>query len=135
MAEPQRLPSREDEDYDQPYKTALALHQAGIPFALSGNGGWRQRNLPFEAGQAVGFGLPYEAVQAITLSPAAIMGIGGSTGSLETGKDATLFVSEGDALDMRTCRVTAAFIQGREINLDDKHKMLYRQFEEKYKQR
>jgi imidazolonepropionase-like amidohydrolase len=136
LAEPQRLPSREDEDYDQPYKTALALHQAGIPFALSGNGGWRQRNLPFEAGQAVGFGLPYEAaVQAITLSPAAIMGIGGSTGSLETGKDATLFVSEGDALDMRTCRVTAAFIQGREINLDDKHKMLYRRFEEKYKQR
>ena len=82
LAEPQRLPSREDEDYDQPYKTAAALHEAGIPFALSGNGSWRQRNLPFEAGQAVGFGLPYEAaVQSLTLSPAAILGIGGSTGS------------------------------------------------------
>lgn len=136
LAEPQRLPSREDEDYDLPYKTALALHQAGIPFAISGNGGWRQRNLPFEAGQAVGFGLPYEAaVQAISLSPAAIMGIGGRTGSLETGKDATLFISEGDALDMRSCQVTAAFIQGREINLDNKHKALNRRFEEKYKKR
>ncbi len=134
LAEPQRLPAREDDDYDQPYKTALALHQAGIPFALAGNGGWRQRNLPFEAGQAVAFGLPYEAaVQAITLSPAAIMGIGTSTGSLETGKDATLFISEGDALDMRGCNVTAAFIQGREINLDNKQKELYRKFEEKYK--
>ena len=133
LAEPQRLPARDDEDYDQPYKTALALHQAGIPFALSGNGGWRQRNLPFQAGQAVAFGLPYEAaVQAVTLSPAAIMGIGGSTGSLETGKDATLFISEGDALDMRSCQVTAAFIQGREINLDNKHKALARRFEEKY---
>lgn len=133
LAEPQRLPAREDEDYDQPYKTALALHQAGIPFALSGNGGWRQRNLPFQAGQAVAFGLPYEAaVQAVTLSPAAIMGIGISAGSLETGKDATLFISEGDALDMRTCQVTAAFIQGREINLDNKHKALARRFEEKY---
>lgn len=134
LAEPQRLPAREDEDYDQPYKTAAALHAAGIPFVLTGNGGWRQRNLPFEAGQAVGFGLPYEAaVQAITLSPAAIMGIGGSTGSLEVGKDATLFISEGDALDMRTCQVTAAFIQGREISLDNKQKELYRRFEEKYK--
>lgn len=136
LAEPQRLPSREDEDYDLPYKTALALHRAGIPFAISGNGGWRQRNLPFEAGQAVAFGLPYEAaVQAITLSPAAIMGIGDRTGSLETGKDATLFISEGDALDMRSCQVTAAFIQGREINLDNKHKALNRRFEEKYKKR
>lgn len=134
LAEPQRLPAREDDDYDQPYKTALALHQAGIPFALTGNGGWRQRNLPFEAGQAVAFGLPYEAaVQAISLSPAAILGIGTSTGSLETGKDATLFISEGDALDMRSCQVTAAFIQGREISLDNKQKELYRKFEEKYK--
>lgn len=134
LDEPQRLPAREDEDYDQPYKTAAALHEAGIPFALSGNGSWRQRNLPFEAGQAVGAGLPYEAaVQAITLSPAAIMGIGGVTGSLETGKDATLFISEGDVFDMRGCQVTAAFIQGREISLDNKQKVLYRRFEEKYR--
>ncbi len=61
------------------------------------------------------------------------MGIGNTTGSLETGKDATLFISDGDALDMRTNRVTAAFIQGREINLDNKQKVLQRRFEEKYR--
>ncbi|MFN0016273.1 MAG: amidohydrolase family protein [Saprospiraceae bacterium] len=130
----QRLPSREDEDVDQPFKTPAALHAAGIPFVLTANAAWQQRNLPFQAGQAVGFGLPYEAaVQALTLSPAAIMGIGNTTGSLETGKDATLFISEEDALDMRTNRVSAAFIQGREINLDNKQKVLQRRFEEKYR--
>jgi len=134
LGETQRLPSREDEDIDQPFKTAAALHKAGIAFVLTASDAWQQRNLPFQAGQAVGFGLPYEAaVQAITLSPAAILGIGGATGSLETGKDATLFISEGDALDMRTNQVTAAFIQGREISLDNKQKVLNRRFEEKYK--
>jgi len=131
-----RLPAREDEDIDQPYKTPALLHAAGIPFAIASEGAWQQRNLPFEAGQAVGYGLPYEAaVQAITLTPAAILGIAQRVGSLEEGKDATLFISEGDALDMRTHRVIAAFIQGREINLDNKHKQLQRRFEERYRQR
>ncbi len=131
-----RLPSRQDEDIDQPYKTPALLHAAGIPFALASEAAWQQRNLPFEAGQAVGYGLPYEAaVQAITLTPAVILGMAGRIGSLEVGKEATLFISEGDALDMRTHRVTAAFIQGREINLDNKHKQLQRRFEERYRQR
>lgn len=131
----QRLPARDDEDVDQPFKTPAALHAAGIPFVFAGEGAWQQRNLPFQAGQAIGHGLPYEAaVQALTLSPAAILGIGNTTGSLEVGKDATLFISEGDALDMRTNQVRAAFIQGREINLDNKQKVLQRRFEEKYKQ-
>jgi imidazolonepropionase-like amidohydrolase len=127
---PQSLPARDDEDADQPYKTAAALHQAGVEFAITSIGSWRQRNLPFQAGQAVGFGLPYEAaVQAISLQAARILGIAGQTGSLEVGKDATLFISEGDALDMRTCKVTAAFIQGRNISLDNKQKQLYQKFE------
>ncbi len=134
LDETQRLPNRDDEDIAQPFKTPAALHAAGIPFVLAGEAAWQQRNLPFQAGQAIGFGLPYEAaVQALTLSPAAIMGIGNTVGSLETGKDATLFISEGDALDMRTNRLSAAFIQGREINLDNKQKVLQRRFEEKYR--
>ncbi|TNE59390.1 MAG: hypothetical protein EP344_08555 [Bacteroidetes bacterium] len=131
----QSLPSRTDDDIDQPFKTPAALHAAGIPFVLTDGGRWsaQESNLPFLAGQAVGFGLPYEAaIQALTLSPAAILGIGGTAGSLEVGKDATLFISEGDALDMRTNAVTAAFIQGRTINLDTKQKVLQRRFEEKY---
>jgi len=131
----QSLPSRTDEDVDQAFKTAALLHEKGVLFAFSNDGFWQQRNLPFQAGQAVGFGLPKEAaISALTLNTAKILGIDKTCGSLETGKDATLFISEGDALDMRTCQVTAAFIQGRTINLDNKHKQLYQRFEKKYKQ-
>ena len=73
-------------------------------------------------------------MSALTLNTATILGIEQTTGSLEVGKDATLFISEGDALDMRTAQVTAAFIQGREISLDNKQKELYRKYEQKYKQ-
>ncbi|MDX1912910.1 MAG: amidohydrolase family protein [Saprospiraceae bacterium] len=131
----QSLPAREDEAVDQTFKSAAILHQAGVLFAFSNDGFWQQRNLSFQAGQAVGFGLPKEAaVSALTLHTAKILGIDGSCGSLETGKDATLFISEGDALDMRTCKVTAAFIQGRSISLDNKHKQLQQRFEKKYRQ-
>ena len=129
------LPNREDDDVDQPFKTAALLQSKGILFSFSNDGFWQQRNLSFQAGQAVGFGLDKEAaISALTLNTAKILGIDKTCGSLETGKDATLFISEGDALDMRTCQVTAAFIQGRTINLDNKHKRLYQRFEKKYKQ-
>jgi imidazolonepropionase-like amidohydrolase len=130
----QRLPSTDDEDVDQPYKSAKMLHDAGITFSFSESGAWRQRNLAFQAGQAVGAGLPYEtAIQALTLNSAKLLGISQQYGSLEAGKSATLFVCEGDALDMRTNAVIAAFIDGRSINLDNKQKELYRKYSEKYK--
>lgn len=135
LGKTQSVPTREDEDVDQPFKTATQLHEKGILFAFSNEGFWQQRNLPFQAGQAVGFGLPKEvALSALTLNTAKILGIDKTCGSLETGKDATLFISEGDALDMRTCQVTAAFIQGRTISLDNKHKQLQQRFEKKYRQ-
>ena len=128
----QALPSRDDADIDQAYKTAAQLYEKGILFAFTSSGSWRQRNLPFQAGQACGYGLPKEAaISALTLNSAKILGIDQTCGSLENGKDATLFICEGDALDMRSCFVTAAFIQGREINLDNKHKQLGRRFDEK----
>jgi imidazolonepropionase-like amidohydrolase len=134
LSRTQRLPAREDEDVDQPFKSAKTLYDAGIPFTFSDEGAWRQRNLSFEAGQAVGFGLPYEAaVAAITLNVAKILQIDTNYGSLEIGKSATLFISEGDALDMRTNQVTAAFIDGREISLDNKQKELSRKYSEQYK--
>jgi imidazolonepropionase-like amidohydrolase len=132
LARTQSLPARDDDDVDQPFKTAVQLHEKGVLFAFSMEGFWQQRNLPFQAGQAVGFGLPKEAaVRALTLNTAKILRMDSTCGSLEMGKDATLFISEGDALDMRTCQVTAAFIQGREVNLDNKHKQLQRRFEGK----
>ena len=135
LASTQSLPGRDDEDIDQPYKTATALHEKGILFAFGHDGNWKHRNLPFQAGQAVGYGLPKEAaIAALTLNTAKILQIDAQCGSLEIGKDATLFISEGDALDMRGNQVTAAFIQGREISLDNKHKQLNKRFEEKSKQ-
>lgn len=129
----QRLPGREDEDIDQPFKTPALLHEAGILFCLSHSGFDTQRNLPFQAGQAIGFGLDYEeAIKSLTLNTAKILGIDQTVGSLEEGKDATLFISEGDVLDMRTSKVVQAFIRGKEINLDNKQKALYRKYKEKY---
>ncbi|MCB0635820.1 MAG: amidohydrolase family protein [Lewinella sp.] len=127
------LPSREDYDVDQPFKTPAMLHEAGVRFCLSQEGFWEQRNLPFMAGTAVAYGLPYEeAIRALTLSTAEILGVNDRVGSLEAGKDATLIVCAGDLLDMRTSQVERAFIEGRDIDLDNKQDYLYRKFSEKY---
>jgi imidazolonepropionase-like amidohydrolase len=132
----QTLPQRVDDDYDQPYKNATILQKEGVMYCLSMDGAWQQRNLPFQGGQAVGAGLDYEnAVKAMTLNTAKILGIDKTCGSIEQGKDATLFISDGDALDMKTNKVGFALIQGREIILDDKQKMLYKRFQERYKQK
>ena len=129
----QSLPARTHRPVDEPFQTPRLLEAAGVRYCLSMDGTWELRNLPFQAGQAVGYGLEYEkAVQSITGNAAAILGIGDRTGTLEKGKDANLFVSAGDALDMRTCKVEQAYIQGREINLDNKQKALYRKYQEKY---
>src|SRR5690606_7962752 len=92
------LPSRQDEAIDQPFKTPSVLHSKGVRFAISMEGSWQQRNLPFQAGQAVALGLHYEAaMSAITGNAAVTAGIADRVGTLETGKSATLFVSGGDA--------------------------------------
>jgi imidazolonepropionase-like amidohydrolase len=133
LKETQRLPDREDDDVYLPYKLPKILQDAGVLYGLTGIGFWRQRNLPFEAGEAVGYGLTKEqALSMITLNNAKILGIDKTTGTLEVGKDANLFISKGDALDMITINVDAAFIQGRNINLDNLHKQLYRKFSAKY---
>ena len=134
-----RLPNGTDTDIDQPFKTPALLQKAGVTFCLSVNGGWsswQARNLPFQAGQAVAYGLNYEAaIQSISRNTAQILGIEQQVGSIEVGKDATLFISEGDVLDMRTSKVTKAFIQGRDIDLSNRQKQLYEKFKLKYKQR
>ena len=128
------LPTLGDDDVDQPYKTAAMLQKAGVLFAISDNdGSTRGRNLAFNAGTAATYGLTKEeALQAITLSAAKIMGVADKTGSIEVGKDANIVISEGDLLDMRTSIVTDAFIQGRKIDLMDKHKQLNERYNQKY---
>lgn len=133
LQQTQSLPNGDDADISQSYKNPGLLFKAGVPFASSINGSWQLHNLAFQAGQAVGYGLPYEeAVRSLTLATAIILGIDKTVGSLEIGKDATLFISIGDALDMRTCVIERAFIQGRDISLDNKQKELYRKYKAKY---
>ena len=133
LTETQRVPDYDEDDVYLPYKTPKLLQDAGVLYGLTGIGFWRQRNLPFEAGEAVGYGLTKEqALSMITLNNAKILGIDKTAGTLEVGKDAILFISKGDALDMLGLDVQKAFIQGRDINLDNLHKQLYRKFAAKY---
>ncbi len=128
------LPTTTDDDVDQPYKAAAALQKAGVLFAISDDDSQtRGRNLAFNAGTAVTYGLDKEqAIAAITLNAAKLMGVADKTGSIEVGKDANFIISSGDILDMATSNVTDAFIQGRKVNLDDKQKQLNDRFEQKY---
>lgn len=127
------LPASSDSDYDQPFKTPALLQQKGVSFALSMDGSWQHRNLPFQAGQAVAFGLSKEeALKAITLTPAQLLGIDAKVGSIEKGKEATFILSKGDVLDMRSSVITSAYIKGKAVDLDDdKQKQLYKTFMKK----
>ncbi len=130
---PQSLPNHSDAHIDQPYKTAGILASAGVTVAISQGESWQNFNLPFQTGQAVAFGMdPEAAIQAITLNPAKIMGVEKKLGSISAGKDATLFICAGDALDMRTNNVTEAWIAGRKVDLDNHHKIMARKYEAKY---
>lgn len=130
------LPMYAEEDIDLPYKLPKLLKDAGVKFCLNNAGDMEQmgtRNLPFYAGTAVAYGLTYEdAVASITSSAAEILGIAEKVGTLEEGKDATLFVSKGDALDMRTNQLTQAFIQGRFMGLTNHQDQLYEKYKTKY---
>ncbi|MBS1974029.1 MAG: amidohydrolase family protein [Bacteroidetes bacterium] len=128
------LPSTDDDDYDQPYKTPAVLQKAGVLFAINDNHEEsRYRNLMFNAGTAAAYGLTKEqALEAITLSAAKILGVADRTGSLEPGKDANIVVSDGDILDMRTSIISKAFIQGREVSLENKQTQLYERYKYKY---
>ncbi len=128
-----RMPGREDDGYELAFKLPRLLHDAGVDFCISmGFASWGARNLPFQVAQAVAFGLPPEvAVRSVTLSPAEILGVDSVLGSLEVGKKATLVVSDGDLFDHLTHRVQLEFIEGREVDLNNKHRELYEKYRAK----
>ena len=138
VARVHETPQMEDQDYDLPYKLAYLLNKEGILVGLETSGGMERmnsRNLPFYAGTVTGYGADKEeALKMITSNTAKILGIDDSLGTLEAGKDATLFISEGDALDMRTNKVSRAFIQGREISLESHQTELAKRYTDKYGQ-
>ena len=130
-----RIPENEDDDYDLSYRNAAILIDAGLTVAIGMEGQMERmntRNLPFYAGTYAAHGVDKEAAVAmITGNAAKILGIEKTTGTLEVGKDATLFISEGDALDMRGNILNHAFIQGRKISLESHHTTLWKRYDSK----
>ena len=117
---------RPDERYDAVFSLPAELQKRGVKIALSSAGGGEGggRNLPYAAGYAVAYGLPYdEALKAITLNPAEMFGLGDSLGSLDVGKTANVVVANGDPLDVRTS-VKQVFIEGNAVPMESRQTKL-----------
>lgn len=122
------LPQREDDPYDLLFTNAKTLHDAGIPFAIQSGDAHNARNLPYHAASSAAFGLPKDvALKSVTLYPAQIWGVADKLGSLEVGKSASLIVTDGDPLEIRT-NVKRVYIAGEEISMDSRHTLLYEKF-------
>lgn len=125
--------ARDSDPYDVHFRAPEVLRKAGVKvvFALGDHAESLVKNLPYDAAQAVAFGYPAdEALKGITLYPAQLAGVADRLGSIETGKVATLFASDGDILDIRS-NVKRFWIGGKEVSLESRHTRLY----EKYKNR
>lgn len=130
------LPLRPEDDIYKPYKLPVMLVKAGVLTALENSGdmeAMNARNIPFLAGTAAAYGLTEEeALKLITLNTAIILGIDKDYGSIEIGKNATFFISDGDALDMTSNNVIYAFINGRSVDLTNHQKALYEKYKIKF---
>ncbi len=130
-----RLPRRRSDAFDESYTIPERLRQAGVKFCIAGVGRFSAaslRNLPYHAATAAAYGLSEEeALKAITLYPAQILGVADQVGSLEVGKHATLIVSDGSPLATET-QVEHAFIQGRPVDLESRHTRLWKKYRVKY---
>jgi imidazolonepropionase-like amidohydrolase len=128
-----RTPWREWEAYDEPFSLPAKLYAAGVRFCIAGDGdASNERNVPYHAATAAAYGLPKEeALKAITLNAAKILGLQDRLGSIEPGKDATLIVTTGDPLEI-TSNVEMEFIRGKKIPLTSRHTRLYEKYMEKY---
>ena len=133
----EKIPTRRFEPIHLPYKLPFLLKQAGVQFCLNTIIGYPNdgniRNLPNEAMRAAAYGLDKsEALRSITLSTAEILGVDDMIGSLDIGKDATFFISETPPMEMNP-KILMAFIQGKEVDLNNHQKMLYKKYQEKYR--
>ena len=122
------LPSREDLPHQASYAAAAELAKAGVIFAFAVTSETNVRLLPYNAAMSVAWGLPREqALKALTINAAEILGLGDRLGSLEPGKIANLFVAKGDPLEVRT-PITHVVVAGRSVPLDNKHLALYERY-------
>lgn len=133
FSHPFGVPERDDEPVDYAYGTPAKLAQAGVLVAISNETYWDTRNVVFGAGQAQAFGMDHEqALAAVTLNAAKIVGMDSQLGSIDVGKAATVVVSDGDILDYRSSVVRYMWIDGRAVDLNDKHKQLNQKYQQRY---
>jgi imidazolonepropionase-like amidohydrolase len=115
------LPLHDDDPYDAPYTLPAEFFKAGVKICFGTFDVQFARNVPFEAAQAVAFGLPHdEALKALTINSAEILGAGDQLGSIEKGKVADLILTDGDPMEAKTS-IRAMFIAGREVSLESRH--------------
>lgn len=138
IAGTQRFPKRDDSPYDEPFVLPQTLERAGVRWCLASGGPndepAHERSMPYHAAMAVAFGLDEEvALRSITLAPAQILGVGDRLGSIQSGKHATLMVTDGSPLELNT-KIRYAFIRGRAIDLSNKQTALDAKYREKYRQ-
>jgi len=130
------LPGTDFDDVDLPYKLAYLLQKDSVLFCLQNEGdqeGQNARNLCFQAGTARAYGLTNEqAVAAVSYNSAKILGVEKEIGTIEEGKNASFFISTGDALDMKTNNVILAFINGKKLMLTNLQQELYKKYSNKY---
>jgi imidazolonepropionase-like amidohydrolase len=123
---------RDDDAYDFLFEGPAKLQKAGVRFAISsGNDGPEIRDLPYHAGLSAAYGLlKDEALKAVTLYPAQILGVADRLGSIETGKIANIVVTDGDILEPRT-NIKYLFIGGKMLPLTSRHTKLFEQFKDR----
>lgn len=120
-----QLPMRDDDPYDAPYTLAAQFYRAGVKICFGTFDVQFARNVGFEAAQAAAFGLPRdEALKAVTINSAEILGVGDRLGSIEKGKFGDLILTDGDPLEAKT-NIRQMFIAGREVSLESRHTREY----------
>ena len=125
------LPTRQSDRYDAAYTNPAEMLEAGVKVAIRTNDAENVRNLPFNAGFAAAYGMgKEEALKAVTIVPAEILGVADQLGSIEEGKNATLFISNGDPFETKT-QIMHVFIDGYQIPMTNRHIQLYQEFLER----
>lgn len=122
------LPMRDDDPYDAPYTLPNEFYKAGVRFCFGTFDVEFARNVPFEAAEAAAFGLPREeALKAVTINSAEILGVTDQIGSIEKGKIADLILTDGDPLESKT-NIKRMFVAGREVPLSSRHTREYQKW-------
>ncbi|HLW19277.1 MAG TPA: amidohydrolase family protein, partial [Cyclobacteriaceae bacterium] len=125
------LPNRQSDRYDAAYTNPAKMLKAGVKVAIRTDDAENVRNLPFNAGFAAAYGMgKEEALKAVTIVPAEILGVDKELGSIEQGKNATLFISDGDPFETKT-QIMHVFIDGYQIPMSNRHIRLYQEFLER----